>query len=422
MSELVLQYTLKLHNFDTPLDIKPYLPVLKNYLYDSFIADVTIQVFDFNKKLEGFSSIYPKKISIKRKGDYLIRVQVKDESIERLEKLQNALLAVDITLSKTVSFPLFSNYVEAFSTKPKTKFNFRRNVPEPIFVSTPSELPKQINAGDVLKGCLKDDTLRLDGRKIPVTWIAPSIIVKSTNHGPEKPSTPPPKANIDQETYMKEAEIGWLKKLNTNEEKEQFFQQLYQKYPNDFAVLKARLEWYQQSQSDEEQVLKYADELIALIDETAMLSYFADKETNHDDDLELKSKMELHKAAIILASGQKCAALIKLIEKDEQMDEEKVKRFEDTYILLKKWKPQSQDFHHILLTVWKHRKDKLYATAWKLLDKWIHDATITKEKLNDINEAHDLRRKLLKDLNFEVWSDYEVRLALLARPVDFASF
>lgn len=87
------------------------LPLLTNVLYESEFDSQFWMCFDSNKKMVSCGDAYSANNYTKlNKGDYVIRVQVRQEKKELLEKLNEATLTVSIKLTGPIALDVYASY------------------------------------------------------------------------------------------------------------------------------------------------------------------------------------------------------------------------------------------------------------------------------------------------------------------------
>lgn len=87
------------------------LPLLNNVLYESEFDSQLWMCFDANKKLVACGDAYSGNTFIKlAKGDYTVRVQVRHEKKELLEKVNEATITASFKLSAPLSLDIFTTY------------------------------------------------------------------------------------------------------------------------------------------------------------------------------------------------------------------------------------------------------------------------------------------------------------------------
>lgn len=87
------------------------LPLLTNVLYESEYDSQLWMCFDSNKKMVSCGDAYSANNFTKlNKGDYVIRVQVRQEKKELLEKLNEATLSASFKLATPLSLDVYASY------------------------------------------------------------------------------------------------------------------------------------------------------------------------------------------------------------------------------------------------------------------------------------------------------------------------
>lgn len=107
----VLTYNLSLSK---PQEVAFSLPLLTSVLYESEFDSQLWMCFDSNKKLVACGDAYSANSFAKlNKGDYVIRLQVRHEKRELLEKLNEATLSAFFKLSAPLGIDLYGSYKAA---------------------------------------------------------------------------------------------------------------------------------------------------------------------------------------------------------------------------------------------------------------------------------------------------------------------
>ncbi|KAJ8930438.1 hypothetical protein NQ314_016765 [Rhamnusium bicolor] len=109
--ELVLVYNFVLSK---QCEVSPNLALLSDMLYESEYESQFWLLYDTNKQLMGCGDAYPSKYSIKlEKGDYSIRLQVRHDKKDYLEKINEAPLLLHQKLSSNIPMDLYLSYSQA---------------------------------------------------------------------------------------------------------------------------------------------------------------------------------------------------------------------------------------------------------------------------------------------------------------------
>lgn len=107
-------------NLNKQQEVAFSLPLLNYVLYESEFDSQFWMCFDSNKRLVASGDAYSGNTFTKlTKGEYTIRVQVRHEKKEPLEKLNEATLTAAIKLSNPLSLEVFGTYRSALLTDKK---------------------------------------------------------------------------------------------------------------------------------------------------------------------------------------------------------------------------------------------------------------------------------------------------------------
>nr|XP_023026432.1 tripeptidyl-peptidase 2-like [Leptinotarsa decemlineata] len=109
--ELVLTYNF---NLLKPCEVSPNLALLSDMLYESEYESQFWFLYDSNKQLMGCGDAYPSKYCIKlEKGDYSIKLQVRHDRKENLEKINEAPLLLSQKLNNSITMDVYLSYSQA---------------------------------------------------------------------------------------------------------------------------------------------------------------------------------------------------------------------------------------------------------------------------------------------------------------------
>lgn len=113
------------------------LPLLNNVLYESEYESQLWMCFDINKKLVSCGDAYSGSSFAKfAKGEYTIRVQVRHEKKDLLEKLNEATLTATFKLGLTLSLDVYSTYKSALLGEKKvSSCSIPHSRPVPFYVA-----------------------------------------------------------------------------------------------------------------------------------------------------------------------------------------------------------------------------------------------------------------------------------------------
>lgn len=115
--ELLLSYTFHLNK---GAEVTPNSPLFSELLYESEFESQLWMIFDNNKQYLGAGDAYPFKYCIKlEKGDYFIRMQVRHEKKEVLDKLTETPMLLNQKLTNTITVDVCGTHTQAINGSKK---------------------------------------------------------------------------------------------------------------------------------------------------------------------------------------------------------------------------------------------------------------------------------------------------------------
>ncbi|KAJ2721392.1 hypothetical protein GGI07_004003 [Coemansia sp. Benny D115] len=339
--QLTLDYKLSIKNDNTSVTFQ--IPSVGGMIYENWAEDFLLAVFDANKRRIAIDICYAKPTSFAKKGDYLVRAQVRHRSAKDLEALKSIPLMVDTKLSAPVTVPVsrslgstFTSTIQGFQQKDTITQGSRL----PLFFKTElPKLPEDAVPGDTLRGSL---TVNACATKFGLEYIVPAKAPAKPNESSTKPAaeaskddkkkveeSPADKDRREMEEALRKVHIDWVKKAKDNAVRDQLVTSLVSESKTDAdkaAVLAAHLEslvapcknampWSEQvkfTRADATRVIEIADRIYALTYQTALTArlYESQKEkTASAEDKELKKKADEAKTQLVAALTAKCQAL-----------------------------------------------------------------------------------------------------------------
>lgn len=307
--ELVLTY-----NFSQGKsgEVTPSCPLLSDLLYESEYDSQLWMVFDQNKRLMGAGDAYPDRYSLKlEKGDYVIRFQVRHESLSELEHLTDLPFHISRKLPAALNLDVYRTQVNALLNKNKfgsITLDPKYTVPFHVTMLPDDKVPKGFEIGCFLMGTLtlsKTET----GKKADVHTVyyhlipPPNKIKNGTKDKPIKEKEKEPKEMFEE--ALRDLKIQWLSKLDLHEELVSMHSDhlpVHTAYLNSLDSGKERLKRL-------DEIIKMANVVISHIDQSSLVSYMAMKTDLRPDAVAIKSDMEKQKSALIEALCLKGCAL-----------------------------------------------------------------------------------------------------------------
>ncbi|KAK9889317.1 hypothetical protein WA026_004596 [Henosepilachna vigintioctopunctata] len=209
------------YNFTLPkgTEVIPDLAPLSGMLYESEFESQFWMLYDSNKQLLGCGDAYPSKYSVKLdKGDYVVRVQIRHEKREYLDKMCEYPILLQQKLGSTINVDVFSSYHHAITGGKKAGVSFTLNsVVLPFYIAPLSsdKLPyKSNNTGQYLTGHItyvKDEI----GKKVD-SYLFKYILVEGTGkkNNANNSVTLQEKPKIEEyKEAVRDLKIQWLSKL-----------------------------------------------------------------------------------------------------------------------------------------------------------------------------------------------------------------
>ncbi|KAG0053104.1 tripeptidyl-peptidase II Tpp2 [Linnemannia elongata] len=424
MYNLISSYPFKVEGSGKEtVTVSPRFPSLNNLLYDSPL-EMFLIVSDVNNKVVGFGDVYVKKFKLP-KGDYTLRLQLRHESEETLEKLRHLPGVFDFSLAKSQTLEVSGNWPDALVSK-KAAFPsiLERGDTKAAFVVSSSEHPKGAKPGDFLVGQWNWGGPRVDGNPIArvVYAIAPEQI-------PIKDETTELEEEINVTRQLSEqvrdAQIAWLKKstgYKADKDKEaaavarkELIAQLEAAgHGSHLPFLLAQLdvalalaENAEESLKDEKwkEVLAASDKITAAIDQAELAQFFGLKPiTLHGkaeaEQKKIKKEKEEAKSALIAALKARAVALVALKEDSDE-----------AYNKLSQWSEGTgtTDWKSVGVYLARERKHGRLGLALQRVNSWLSEqGGGSKDGAGNIKAALSTRRDLLRELNWSVWEEYEL--------------
>ncbi|KAG9286248.1 hypothetical protein G9A89_014234 [Geosiphon pyriformis] len=439
---LQLTYTFKVNEKNT--SVTPIFTAFFDYLYDAYFQDFFAIIFDANQRPLGYLDIYAKNFKLEAKGDYTIRVQIRHDSQELLEKFISTICLLEITLTKTkVTLDIFAQISDVYASK-KSVFGrsfLEKGEQKALFVASPTDhsvFPKEAEVGDLLVGNLNlVSTLKIDGGQLKVLFVIPLPPVKSKESTPvdkikEVSSGSKSEEIISQELSdsIRDTQITYLSKFPAESiARKELFEELEKNYPSHLPLLQTKLELLLETSNGNltpevaQEVVEVAEQILNNIDLNELSTYYGLKqELTNETAKKRKKEADEKKKAIVIALRSKAQALAVLAQQtgtnSSSIDDLAV-QFEQTYQSLIQWVDinlPTTDYKTLLVYLIRERQAQRYGNAIKAINQFLAELPLTKENLKDTNKATSFQLELLKDLGWSVWVTHEEKWKLIRAP------
>ncbi|KAJ2368875.1 hypothetical protein IW150_005296 [Coemansia sp. RSA 2607] len=475
--KLVMDYKLTIKANDTQIQL--HMPAFDTMIYENWADDFALAIFDVNKRRISAQISYTKPVTISKKGDYLVRVQLRHRSPQDLESLKNMPMMVDTKLSSPVSLQIKNSLAGAFTStvrSPQSTNTIPLGDHMPMFFKTEAgSLPAEAAPGDIVRGTL---SLSSTTASLQLEYVVPTKIptksgndsAGSGNGASESKDEKESQSEKDLkaiEEALRKVRLEWIKKTKDDSVRDKLVADLIAGSADDSekaAVLAAQLEsidiaskntvpWSEQakfSKTSAKRAVELADRLVGLSYSTALTSRLYESQqakTASAEDKELKQKADKAKDQVVAALRAKCRALaflatqntiscasseasVEFIDVTDASDDSDldsdvavhVKDYEKAVSQLVQWVPassQSEDAAYLLATTPLHIAKHNYAQALQPVLKWLSKAPLLASNAQERKSMTELRDQLLSKLHWTIWTEYFRALAVAESPASY---
>ncbi|KAL0873707.1 hypothetical protein Bca101_023412 [Brassica carinata] len=451
---LTLTYNFKLED---AAEVKPYIPLLNNRIYDTKFESQFYMISDANKRVYAMGDVYPESSKLP-KGEYKLQLYLRHENVQLLEKLKQLVVFIERNMGEVrLSFhsepdgPVTGN--GAFKSSvlmPGVKEAFYLGPP------TKDKIPKNTPQGSVLVGEISYGKLSFDDKEgmnpkdnpvsYPISYVVP----------PNKPEEDKKAASSSNtcksvserlEEEVRDIKIKFLGNLKqeTEEDRSEWRKLcscLKSEYPNSTPLLAKILEsLLSRSEagdnvSHHEEIIDAANEVISSVDVDELARFLLQKSEPEDEEAEkLKKKMEMTRDQLAEALYQKGLSMARLEnlkarpntdltsligKKGDEGEEEEEScpkdKFEENFKELSKWVDvKSSKF--CTLSVLREKRLSRPGTALKVLDEMIQNENDTATK-----KLYEMKLGLLEELGWSHLVTYEKQWMQVRFPTSLPLF
>lgn len=336
--ELVLVYNFSITK---ACEVSPNLALLSDMLYESEYESQLWLLFDCNKQLLGCGDAYPSKYTVKlEKGEYVIRLQVRHDRKDYLEKINEAPLLLQQKLANAISMDVYLSYSQALVGGKKAGVTHNSNpyTVVPLYIAPlPSDkFPlKSNNTAHYLTGYItyaKDES----GKKVDTY---PIKYFLTDNSSPKKTASngnsSGDKTKADEyNEAVRDLQTSWIAKLD-KETAEKLYEDLTKTYPNHLPIHSSYLQLIDPldkrilpninkkpntSLEDLNKVVSTCEKVIENVNEESILAYMATKTDLRSDAAKFKVQMEQQKNVYLECLARKGIALCRIHLLSENAD------------------------------------------------------------------------------------------------------
>ncbi|KAJ7392828.1 tripeptidyl-peptidase II Tpp2 [Desmophyllum pertusum] len=445
-------------------EVSPNATYLSDLLYESEYESQLWMIFDSNKRMLGSGDAFPDRYSVKlEKGDYVLKLQVRHDNKDQLEKLKDTIVLIEQKLSPAITLDTHSSRLA--SMKSGGKFSSCTRGPGarcPVYIMPVADdkIPKAAKPGHILKGTIsyvKSETgkkrLQLFQEDINIMSGLQFIVPATANKQNNKAATTKPEEKQFQELTivnslcnfqpkqqfeeaMRDLKISWIPKLDDL----CLYDELAEQYADHLPLHVARLHFLDNSKDRLQklpQIIAAAEKVIQMVDRVDLSSYYGMKTDLRPEAATIKSEKDNQKAALVDALCRKGTALADQIltkptettlgeetpavEQDVSSSEDKVEteeviydKINETFNELVKWVDMT-DSKVLPFYIRRAEALKLYGLALKASMKQNGDAT--RNRAND-----DKNIELFEKLGWEHCARSSRESLLVKYPAKYRPF
>ncbi|KAJ2161782.1 hypothetical protein GGF46_001204 [Coemansia sp. RSA 552] len=470
--KLVLDY--KLETKADGVSLRLRAPAIDTEIYESWADDFALSIFDANKRRIVTQISYTDSVTLKKCGDYLIRVQIRHRSAKDLEALKDMPLVTEIQLKSPVKLQTTYN-LASMLTKTVQGNPFRGGaIPMGgrmalFFDTNVKSLPSEALPGDTLVGSLSlsDNTANL-----ALEYIVPAKTIKSSKSSDSSPGKGSDKKDADDkeesqadkdakglEEALRKVRIDWIKNTKDDEARSSLVARLLADADGkddadeqQAVILAVQLEsiggastalpWSEEArmgESSAKQAVAIGDRIDGLVRSRALTArlYENQEKVTSEADKKLKQQADTAKKQLVDALTSKCRALAFLAMQSsfsataseasaefvnvgpEDASDEHIRAYEAAVAELGRWtekQQQKSSAAYLVATTPLFIAKQQHGRALQPVLEWLAKAPLQASNAAERKSMTELRDLLLTKLQWTVWSDYFRSLALVESP------
>ncbi|XP_017876642.1 tripeptidyl-peptidase 2 isoform X2 [Ceratina calcarata] len=411
--ELQLTYTF---HCAKATEVTPNATLLSDLLYESEFESQMWMIYDSNKQLICCGDAYPSKYANQKleKGDYTLKIHVRHDKKDLLDKLTEMPFLLNYKLSNPISLDIYASQSQAMISGKKM---IAASVPPghilPLYVapiSNENNAENKVSRGATLgNGSYLQGTLTFckdeNGKKVDchtIKYILSEPTKKSSSSSSNNTYNSSNKEKITKWDEYNEAlrdfKCSWLTKLAPSTKPGEYANLLYGELKNLFsdhlpvhtAMLisldspEARRHVPHDDITDESvslanQIVTVADAVITNIDQDKLLAYYGLKNDQREDAAKIRATMEKQKFSLIKALVKKGCALARLYAHNAKRGDQDPKSYEHLLeSVAHHWQEvqkfaEPTDIKVINLSLWHAHINKHYGRYMKLLLRYYEE-------------------------------------------------
>ncbi|XP_015173140.1 PREDICTED: tripeptidyl-peptidase 2 isoform X4 [Polistes dominula] len=328
-----LQLTYTFHSAKAT-EVTPNAALLSDLLYESEYESQMWMIYDSNKQLIACGDAYPSKYTIQKleKGDYTIKMHVRHEKKELLDRLTEMPLLLSQKLNNPITLDVYASQTQALIGGKKM---VAASIPPghifPLYVapiSNENKLSKGATLGSYLQGtitlCKDENDKKVDTHTFKYVLSEPTKKQNNCTSKSDKEKT----TKWDEYTEaLRDLKCTWLAKLEPGEYANLLYGELKNIFSDHLPIHTAMLTSLDSPEARRHlphddisevsialanQILAVADIVITNIDQDKLLAYYGLKTDQRPDAAKIKATMDKQKNILIEALVKKGCALARL--------------------------------------------------------------------------------------------------------------
>ncbi|MEQ8789066.1 MAG: S8 family serine peptidase [Pirellulaceae bacterium] len=410
--ELVLEYRFQQRE---PGSVTPRFPMNDGLFYDSPSGEQLWMLFDAGKRLITVDDWRPDAVRL-GKGEHVLRLQLRDSNLARLEEAKNAILWLDRSLKSPLSLTLYTSRADALAGQHAfSRRQLEQGEHVELYVAAPpaGRIPEEAQCGDVLLGAVtfgEDDASSSGAGRRPggyeLSFAVPPVTSKNS-----MPDIAKTEKDFEQEQLQ--LRIEQIKRLDESQAElfEKLAQQLLEEHPGNLDVLTARLhrlDHVAHRKTRLPEVVKAADAVLAQINSTQINATQIDAKSAAHKKIQIDT---LYRKGRALGYMELPDVIDKHPIEDPQAHDE---AFEANFAELQKLVDTTGD-DYFLLHLRRDRRKQRHGQALELLNRHIPRSAP--------NYWHyKKRRDLYDELNWQHLHVWEAAWLVRRFPQEYAPF
>ncbi|XP_012257165.2 tripeptidyl-peptidase 2 [Athalia rosae] len=421
-------------------EVTPNAALLSDLLYENEYESQLWMIYDANKQLLSCGDAYPSKYTIQKmeKGDYTLKMHVRHEKKDLLEKLTDMTILLSQKLSSPINLDVFASHSQAIiGGKKMMGATIPPGLSLPLYIApiaNESKVSKGASLGTYLQGTLtfcKDEIgKKVDQYQFKYVLSEPA----KKQNGPSKPEKEKTTKWDEYNEAARDLKCNWLAKLEAGEHATALYEELKSTYPDHLPVYTSMLisldspearfhvphdDLTESTISHANQIVAVADIIINAIDQEKLLAYYGLKTDQRPDAAKIKITMERQKSSLIEALVKKGCALSRLYihsTKDGEGDGQHKTLLDN---MTRAWRDvqkfaEATDSKVIILSLWHAYLNKQYGRYLKLLLRYYED-----KPLKEIDEKCI---ELAKTVGWDHWARHLTSLIPTRYPNSYKPF